>query len=326
MLYLYFLAIAAGLALLVWSADKFVMGASATAYNLGVPTLVIGIIIIGFGTSAPEIFVSIISALENNPGVAVGNAIGSNIANITLVLGVGALIAPLTVSSGVLRREYPILFAATCLLILVLWDRELSRADGLMLFGGAIAVTMWLMWMSLNNRSAAADPLETEFDAEVPHNIPTPRALLWTFISLIALIASSQLLVWGAVEIAHSFGVDDLLIGLTIVAVGTSLPELAVSISAALKKEHDLVIGNVIGSNMFNSLAVVGIAASIRPTALSSMVLYRDLPMMFALTVALFIMAYGFRGIGRINRIEASILLMAYMGYMVWLYRTEIAT
>lgn len=324
MLFLYFLAIATGLALLVWSADKFVMGASATAYNLGVPTLVIGIIIIGFGTSAPEIFVSIIAALENKPAVAIGNAIGSNIANITLVLGVGALIAPLTVSSGVLRREYPILFSASCLLLLLLWDHTLSRTDGMILFAGAVAITLWLMWLSLHNRSA--DPLETEFDSEVPHNIPTPKALTWTAIALVALVASSQLLVWGAVQVAHHYNVNDLLIGLTIVAIGTSLPELAVSIAAALKKEHDIVIGNVIGSNMFNSLAVIGIAASIRPTSLSALVLYRDFSVMFALTIALFVMAYGFKGVGRINRVEAVILLSVYVGYMVWLYKTEIAT
>ena len=327
MLFLYILAIAAGLALLVWSADKFVMGASATAYNLGVPTLIIGIIIIGFGTSAPEIFVGIIAALEDKPGVAIGNAIGSNIANIALVLGVGALIAPLTVSSQVLRREYPMLFATTCFLLFLMWDRELSRIDGMLLFAGAIATTIWLMWLSLSSRNSSrnADPLETEFDSEVPHNIPTQKALLWTFTALIVLVASSQLLVWGAVELAHSFGVNDLLIGLTIVAVGTSLPELAVSITAALKKEHDIVIGNIIGSNMFNSLAVIGLATSIRPTSLSSMVLYRDFAVMFALTIALFLMAYGFRGVGKINRIEASILIASYIGYMVWLYITEIS-
>jgi cation:H+ antiporter len=334
MLFLYFLAIAAGLALLVWSADKFVMGASAMAYNLGVPTLVIGMVIVGFGTSAPEIFVSVIAALENNPGVAIGNAIGSNIANITLVLGVGALIAPLTVSSGVLRREYPMLFAVTCLLLLLMSDHELSRMDGMLLFAGAIGVTLWLMWLSMPSRNAdpskaeldfKVDPLEAEFDSEVPHNIPTRRALLWTFVALVVLIGSSQLLVWGAVQVAHHFGVDDLLIGLTIVAIGTSLPELAVCVSAALKKEHDIVIGNVIGSNMFNSLAVIGIAASIRPTSLSTLVLHRDLATVFALTLALFLMAYGFRGVGKINRIEAMILLASYVGYIVWLYHTEIA-
>jgi cation:H+ antiporter len=323
MLYLYFLAIAAGLALLVWSADKFVMGASATAYNLGVPTLIIGIIIMGFGTSAPEIFVGAIAAWQNNTGVAIGNAIGSNIANIALVLGIGALIAPLTVSSQVLRREYPMLFGVTIFVLILMMDLELSRLDGLLLVLGAIVMTGWLMWLSLHSRSA--DPLETEFDAEVPHDISTRKALLWTMASLVILIGSSHLLVWGAVELAHSFGVNDLVIGLTIVAVGTSLPELAVTVSAALKKEHDIIIGNVIGSNMFNSLAVIGIASSIQPAGLSELVLYRDYAMMFALTIGMFVMAFGFWGVGKINRIEAVILLLCYVGYMGWLYQTEIA-
>lgn len=323
MLYLYILAIAAGLALLVWSADKFVMGASAMAYNLGVPTLIIGIIIMGFGTSAPEIFVGAIAAMQNNTGVAIGNAIGSNIANIALVLGIGALIAPLTVSSRVLRREYPVLFIITSLLLVLMLDRELSRINGLLLLSGAIGMTGWLMWLSISTRNA--DPLETEFDAEVPHNIGTHKALLWTIASLAILIGSSHLLVWGAVELAHSFGVNDLVIGLTIVAIGTSLPELAVTVSAALKKEHDIIVGNVIGSNMFNSLAVIGIASSIQPAVLSELVLYRDYAVMFALTVGMFVMAYGFRGPGKINRIEAVILVLCYIGYMGWLYRTEIA-
>ena len=323
MLYLYFLAITAGLALLVWSADKFVMGASAMAYNLGVPTLVIGIIIMGFGTSAPEIFVGAIAAWQNNTGVAIGNAIGSNIANIALVLGVGALISPLAVSSRVLQREYPVLFMITCFLLFLMMDRELSRLDGVLLLSGAIAMTAWLMWIGLYNRNA--DPLETEFDAEVPHNISTLKALSWTFGSLALLIGSSQLLVWGAVNVAHSFGVTDLVIGLTIVAVGTSLPELAVTISAALKKEHDIIVGNVIGSNMFNSLAVIGIASTIQPTSLTDLVLYRDFAAMFVLTVAMFILAYGFRGVGRINRVEAVILIASYLAYLGWLYQTEIA-
>jgi cation:H+ antiporter len=324
MLYLYFLAIAGGLALLVWSADKFVMGASATAYNLGVPTLIIGIVIMGFGTSAPEIFVGAIAALQNTPGVAIGNAIGSNIANIALVLGIGALIAPLTVSSRVLRREYPILFGFTCLLLLLMLDLEISRLDGGILLTGAMGMTLWLMWLSLGG-SRKADPLETEFEAEVPHNIGTRKALLWTFASLVALIGSSHLLVWGAVQLAHNFGINDLVIGLTIVAIGTSLPELAVTVSAALKKEHDIIVGNVIGSNLFNSLAVIGIASVIQPAGLSQLVLYRDFAVMFALTVAMFVMAYGFRGVGRINRIEAVILVGCYLGYLFWLYQSEIA-
>jgi cation:H+ antiporter len=325
MLYLHLLAIAAGLALLVWSADKFVMGASATAYNLGVPTLIIGIIIMGFGTSAPEIFVGAIAAWQNNTGVAIGNAIGSNIANIALVLGIGALIAPLTVSSQVLRREYPMLFGVTIFLLMLMWNLELSRVDGLLLLFAAIGMTLWLAWLSLRS-SRHADPLETEFDAEVPHNIGTQKAVLWTFASLVILIGSSHLLVWGAVEMAHHFGINDLVIGLTIVAIGTSLPELAVTVSAALKKEHDIIVGNVIGSNMFNSLAVIGVASSIQPSGLSALVLYRDFAVMLALTIAMFIMAYGFRGAGKINRIEAVVLILCYLGYMGWLYQSEIAT
>ena len=322
MLFLYLLAIAVGLALLVWSADKFVMGASATAYNLGVPTLIIGMIIIGFGTSAPEIFVGAIAAMQNNTGVAIGNALGSNIANIGLVLGIAALISPLTVASRVLRREYPLLLVITGLLLWLMLDLELSRLDGVILLIATIGMVIWLMWLS--TRPHNTDPLETELEAEVPHDIPTAKALLWTFGSLVLLIASSYLLVWSAVELAHSFGVSDLVIGLTIVAVGTSLPEIAVSISAALRKEHDIVIGNVIGSNMFNSLAVIGVASSIHATPLSSLVLHRDFAMMFALTAAMFAMGYGTRGIGRINRLEAVILISCYIGYLVWLYFSEI--
>lgn len=322
MLFLYVLAIVAGLALLVWSADKFVMGASATADNLGVPTLVIGMVVMGFGTSAPEIFVATIAAMQNNPGVAIGNAIGSNIANIALVLGVGALITPLTVSSKILRREYPLLFLITCLLLLVIYDLELSRFDGVILLVCTVGAVLWLLRLSYGSRDA--DPLQTELEAEVPHDIPTAKALTWTFTSLVLLIGSSHVLVWGAVELAHSFGVSDLMIGLTIIAIGTSLPEVAVSISAALKKEHDIVIGNVIGSNIFNSLAVVGIAATIQPTTLPSLVLNRDFVIMFALTIALFIMAYGSKGIGKINRLEATILISCYIGYMFWLYNTEV--
>ncbi len=324
MLFLHLLAIAAGLTLLVWSADKFVMGASATAYNLGVPTLLIGIIIIGFGTSAPEIFVGAIAAMQNNTGVAIGNAIGSNIANIALVLGVGALIAPMTVASRVLRREYPLLFAVTCFLLLLMLDFELSRWDGVLLLAGSLVTTLGLMWVSLSSRNA--DPLETEFDAEVPHDLSTQKAVLWTIAALVILIGSSHLLVWGAVELAHSFGVNDLVIGLTIIAVGTSLPELAVTISAALKREHDIIVGNVIGSNMFNSMAVIGVATVIQPAPFTQLVLYRDYAVMFALTIAMFVMAYGFRGVGRINRIEAVLLVACYLGYLFWLYQSEVAS
>jgi cation:H+ antiporter len=319
---IHLLAIIVGLGLLVWSADRFVLGGSATAHNLGVPTLIIGMMIMGFGTSAPEIFVAIIAALQDNPSVALGNAIGSNIANIGLVVGIAAVIAPLSVSSKILKREYPILFAITALVFVLIVDLDLTRWDGAILLCAMGALLGWMLWLSKN--SGGPDPLISEFESELPPDMSTAKALAWTGFALVILIASSHALVWGAVELAHKFGVSDLVIGLTIIAVGTSLPEVAVSVSAALKKEHDIVIGNVIGSNMFNSLAVIGIAAAIDGSTLQSVVLSRDFAMMLGLTVTLFIMAYGFRNTRSINRYEGSLLLLAYAGYMVWLYFTDI--
>ncbi|WP_455202917.1 calcium/sodium antiporter [Kaarinaea lacus] len=317
------LAVVVGLVFLVWSADKFVMGASAVAHNLGVPTLIIGMIIMGFGTSAPEIFVAAIASLQHTPGIAVGNAIGSNIANIGLVLGIGAVIAPLTVSSTLLRREYPVLFMVTCLLLLLMSDLHLSNTDGIILLAATAAMLAWLLWLSAT-ASRNHDPLENEFEAEMPTDLSTPKALIWTVFSLALLVGSSHILVWGAVQIATQFGVSELVIGLTIIAVGTSLPEVAVSISAALKKEHDIVLGNIVGSNMFNSLAVVGVASSIEEAPLTQVVLTRDFAVMFALTIAMFVIAYGFRGSGRINRFEGVLLLLGYLSYMGWLYISEI--
>ena len=277
----------------------------------------------GFGTSAPDIIVAAIASLQQTPGVAVGNAIGSNIANIGLVLGVGAVIAPLTVSSTLLKREYPVLFMVTCLLLLLMSDLHLSNTDGFILLAATAAMLVWLFWLSAT-AGRKHDPIENEFEAEMPTDLSTPKALIWTVFSLALLVGSSHILVWGAVHIATQFGVSELVIGLTIIAVGTSLPEVAVSVSAALKKEHDIVLGNIVGSNMFNSLAVVGIASSIEEAPLTQVVLTRDFSVMFALTIAMFVMAYGFRGSGRINRFEGVVLLLGYMSYMGWLYVSEI--
>jgi len=319
---LYVIAIIAGFAVLVWSADRFVLGASALARNLGVSSLIVGMIIIGFGTSAPEMFVAAVASLNQNPGLALGNAIGSNIANIGLVLGIGALITPLTVQSQTLKREYPVLLLITIILLTLLWDQELSRLDGLLLLVGTVIMISWLTWLS---RSSGEDPLAQEIQSELPDDMSTGRASAWTLAGLVLLVGSSHLLVWGATHVATALGISELVIGLTIIAVGTSLPEIAVAISAALKKEHDIVIGNVIGSNMFNSLAVIGVGSSITPFQFPDVVLLRDYSTMAALTLALLIMAYGFRGPGRINRVEASLLLAAYVGYMVSLYITEAA-
>ena len=314
------LAIIFGLVFLVWSADRFVMGASATAHNYGVSPLIIGMIIVGFGTSAPEIFVGAISAIGGNPGMAVGNALGFNIVNVGLVVGLAALITPLTVESNILKREFPLLFVVTGATYWVMSDNVLSRVDGILLLVGTAAMVGWLFKLSISDNQK--DPLATEFESELPAHMSTGRGLLWTVVGLVILVGSSHALVWGAVNVAQTFGVSDFIIGLTIIAIGTSLPEVAVSITAALKKEHDIVIGNIIGSNMFNLLAVLGVASTIEPSTLLPEVLNRDFPVMAAFTVALFVMAYGFTGKGRINRLEATLLLSAYFGYLYWLYTT----
>jgi len=308
----------AGFALLVWGAERFVMGAASTARLLGVSPLLIGLTIVGFGTSAPEILVSLMASLNDNPGLAVGNAIGSNITNIALILGVTAIFIPLSVHSGIVRRELPILLGTTLVAWLLVSDGQLDYTDGLILLGGLVFMLAWVIWLGLHSRGK--DPMADEYEAEIPTDMPLSRSLLWLLFGLIILVASSRLLVWGAVGIAETLGVSDLVIGLTIVALGTSLPELAASVASALKNEPDIAIGNVIGSNMFNLLAVLGIPGIIKPDAVDPAVLSRDMPIMIALTVALLIMAWGFRGAGRINRLEGSVLLITYIGYQSLLY------
>ena len=243
-----FFSLVVGLMLLVWSASLFVDGAASAARHFGMPPLLIGMVIVGFGTSAPEMVVSAFSALQNNPGIALGNAYGSNITNIALILGVTALISPIAVHSLVLRKELPILTAVTALAAFQLWDGELSRDDAFVLLGVFAGLMIWTVWQGLRKKT---DSLGNEIEQDLEgRTIPLEKALLWLGIGLELLIASSRLLVWGAVEIAHVFGVSDLIIGLTIVAVGTSLPELASSVIAAKKGEHDIAIGNILGSKI----------------------------------------------------------------------------
>ncbi|MBF0587724.1 MAG: calcium/sodium antiporter [Magnetococcales bacterium] len=312
------LAVAVGLMLLVWSAERFVEGAAATAHHFGMPSLLIGMLVFGFGTSAPEMVVSALSALQGNPGIALGNAYGSNIANVALILGLTALLRPITVHSQVLRRELPILTAMTALAYGQALDGVISHTDAMGLFAVFGMLMIWTIWQGLQ---PSDDPLGGDALQEMEDHAMTVRqALLWVVAGLILLIISSRLLVWGAVDIAQSLGVSDLVIGLTIVAIGTSLPELAASVVAVRKGEHDLVLGNVIGSNLFNTAFVVGIAGAIHPVTVTAEVLSRDMLVMAALTVSLFIIGYGFRGgPGRVNRLEGGVLLMVYVGYMVYL-------
>ena len=314
-------AIIGGLLLLIWSADRFVDGAAATARHFGMPQLLIGIVIIGFGTSAPEMIVSALSALNGNPGIALGNAYGSNITNIALILGLTALILPLAVNSQVLKQELPMLIFVTALSAFLIADGEVSRLDAWILLGVFFLYMGWTVWSGLHNRddSLAADVKE---ELQEQKYMSLGKALMWVVIGLALLMGSSQLLVWGAVEIAHYFGVSDLVVGLTIVAVGTSLPELASSIAAARKNEVDLAVGNIIGSNLFNTLAVVGIAGAISPMHAGQEVFTRDMSVMSVLTVLLLIFGFGKKG--EINRFKGLILLLSYVGYNFYLFKTAI--
>ena len=313
-----FLAVVFGLALLVWSADRFVAGSASTARYFGMPPLLIGMVIVGFGTSAPEMVVSAISASQGNPGIALGNAYGSNITNIALILGVTALISPIAVHSQVLRKELPILTAITALAAWQIWDGDISRFDALVLLGVFAGLMGWTIWQGLQKKT---DTLGREIEQELEvRAMPLSRAITWLLVGLALLIVSSRILVWGAVEIARGFGVSDLIIGLTVVAVGTSLPELASSIIATRRGDHDIALGNVIGSTMFKTLAVVGIAGTIHPRNVGPEVFSRDILVMALLTLSLFVIGYGFRGRpGRINRFEGAVLLVCYVGYTAYL-------
>ena len=314
-------AIIGGLLLLIWSADRFVDGAAATARHFGMPQLLIGIVIIGFGTSAPEMIVSALSALNGNPGIALGNAYGSNITNIGLILGLTALVLPLAVNSQVLKQELPVLIFVTALSAFLIMDGDVLRLDAWILLGIFFIYMGWTIWTGLSNRD---DSLVHDVKEELQEQeyMSLAKALMWVVIGLALLMGSSQLLVWGVVEIAHYFGVSDLVVGLTIVAVGTSLPELASSIAAARKNEVDLAVGNIIGSNLFNTLAVVGLAGAIAPIQIEQEVVTRDMPVMSVLTVLLLVFGFGKKG--QINRVKGLILLLAYIGYNFYLFKTAI--
>ncbi len=308
------LQIIGGFVLLVWGADRLVAGASATANNLGVSPLIIGLVVVGFGTSAPEIVVSAVASVNGNPALAVGNAIGSNIANVGLILGLTALIYPLKIESGTLKREYPILLLVMLLTTWLMRDYFLSNSDGLVLLGGLVLLIGGMVILGL--KRSDSDPLIEEFEAEIPSDMSTSTGVLWLAVGLVVLPASSKVLVDGAVTVAHIAGVSDAIIGLTIVAFGTSLPELAAAVTSAIKHEDDIAIGNVIGSNMFNLLGVLGIAATLHPVTVDIEILHRDALVMYVFTLLLFFMAWGIRKPGRIARHEGALLLTLYCGYI----------
>lgn len=310
--------IVVGLILLVWSAGIFVDGAAMISKYMGVPPLLIGMLVIGFGTSAPELAVSAISALQNNPGVALGNAYGSNIANIGLILGITAIIKPIAVESNILKRELPILFGVTMLALLLILDGEFSRLDALvqlLTFAGV------MVWMARQTMRQKQDSLEREINAELEEKaVSRDQALIWLLAGLLLLIGSSRALVWGAVALAQNLGVSDLIIGLTVIAVGTSLPELASAIAAARKGQDDLALGNILGSNLFNTLMVVGLAGAIQPMSIPREILHRDWPLMAALTASMFLLgAGGNQQPSSIRRTHGLTLLAIYFAYTAYL-------
>jgi len=315
-----FLALALGLVVLVFAADWFVEGTSSIARNLGVSSLLIGLTIVGLGTSAPEILVSSLASLQGNPGLAIGNAIGSNIANIGLILGATALIAPLAFHSGLLKRELPVLMLISVACYVLAFD-GLSVFDGILMLLGLVAFLFWLVRTAMAERNSH-DVLAQELEDKVSGGLTNNKAWLYFAVGLMGLLVSSKVLVWAAVNIAQSMGVSDLVIGLTIVALGTSLPELAASISSVLKGEDDLAVGNVIGSNVYNLLAVYALPALIAPGAVEATVVSRDFPVLLAFTGVLFILGQAFSKAGNINRWEGGGLFTAYLGYQWIIYQS----
>ena len=315
---LFSLAVIASIILLVYSSDKFVDGAASIASHLNVSTLVIGITIIGFGTSAPEMLIASIASLEGKPELAIGNALGSNIANIALILGLTALFIPLTIHSKILKKELPVLIATTLIASYLLFDSHLSTIDAIIMIAMLLGSLYWLTTQAKSHQTL--DPLNQEVEQEIP-DLSITRAWAYTLIGLIVLIASSKLFVWGAVGIAYFFGISDLVIGLTIIAIGTSLPELSASLAAAKKNEHDLVIGNVIGSNLFNTLGVLAIPGLLSPSIFSNSIIHRDLPTVIGLTLLLSIFLISFKNKAPvIGKFKALILMAIFVIYNITLF------
>jgi len=309
-----------GLAVLAWSADKFVIGASSVARYLGMAPLLIGMLVIGFGTSAPEMVVSTFASLDGNPELAIGNALGSNIANVGLILGITAIVLPVMVHRGILRKELPVLLAATAVAWLLMLDGTVSIPDAAILL---VLLVVLVAWSIVSAKANKDDRLAADAAAETAAaGLSRRAAWTWLAVGLVLLVVSSRALVWGAVQIAQSLGWSDLVIGLTVVAVGTSAPELAASLAAARKGESDLALGNVIGSNLFNTLGVIGIAGVITPINVDHAVLIRDMPMVAIMTVLLAVFAWGRLGQGRVNRVEGIVLLVVWVGYTTLLLAT----
>ena len=314
-----FVILIIGFAALVWSADRFVYGAAALAKNMGIPTLIIGLTVVAMGSSAPEMMVSASAALADKTDTAVGNAVGSNITNILLVLGVTALLRPLSVSSMTLKREMPLVLLISVAAWYVFSDNYFSFAEGIALMIAFAVFIGGLVIVSLRAKNQD-DPFVSEACEDVPNDVSTKSAVFWLVIGMILLPISSHFLVESAVDIAKYFGLSDLVIGLTIIAIGTSLPELADCIAGVLKNEDDLALGNIVGSNIFNLLAVLPLAGIINPSIIDPSAANRDALIMIAATVVLIAMSLNFKGARRINRVEGGFLLVAFIAYQGYIF------
>jgi cation:H+ antiporter len=310
---LYSAAIVVGLLLLVRGADLMVVGASATAHRFGVSPMLVGLTVVGFATSAPEILVAMIAAFTGAPNLAVGNAIGSNIANVGLIGGMTALAWPLVVFSETLRRELPVMVAVSTVPVIFFLDNRLGRVEGLLLLATFAGFMYWIVQLGLRTRGH--DAIEAEYASEIPTDLTAAQATTRIVFGLVVLSLGAHALVWGCESVAVTLGVSEMIIGITIVAIGTSLPELAVSLTSARKGEHGLAFGNIIGSNGFNSLAVIGVAAVIRPSNLDAEAVTLHLPAMLAFTIAFFFMAYNWSGTIRVSRMAGAILLCSFVAY-----------
>lgn len=312
-------ALLAGLIGLIWSADRFVAGAAALAHNLGISHLLIGVTIVSLGTSAPEVLVAVNAALSGASELALGNALGSNIANIGLVLGSTILIAPLVINRTVLFRENNWMMAATLLAGMALFDLYLNRIESAALM---LALAIFLGWIYYRSRQARIPA----FEEEIPETETTGRATLLFIGGLVALIVSSRVLVWGAVGIAEQLGIPELIIGATIVALGTSLPELAASVASALKSKPDIALGNVLGSNIFNLLIVLAVPGLIHPTEVSPDLFSRDYRFALGITALLFTVLW-WQGWHRqpVNRFWGLAFVVLYAAYGLINYQAATA-
>jgi cation:H+ antiporter len=324
---IFILAVILGFVILIWSADWFVDGAASLAQHWGISPLIIGILIIGLGTSAPEMLVAATAALEGNAELGIGNAIGSNITNITLVLGATALFVALPIHSNILKKELPLVLITGLLAWYLLSDGEFGQLDGAILLFSLFAIMGWMVYTA-KKITNSNDPLLEESVEELPTEMPLKQSLFWLILGLLLLMLSSKILVWGASNIAIELGISDLIIGLTIVAIGTSLPELAATISSARKGETDLAIGNIVGSNLFNTLGVLAIPALLAPSTVSAPVLNRDMPIMIGLTVLLILFGIGCYRSAR-NKIifwNGAVFLSLFVAYEGLLYYQTITS